>query len=100
MERLRYISRYWPVALCAVFYLYLVVHAFTGRQGLLRWVDYERDGARLELQLQQLTAQREALENRAARMDAAGVDLDWLDMKAREKLFYSHPKEITIWLDE
>jgi len=33
-------------------------------------------------------------------MDATGVDLDWLDVKAREKLFYSHPKEITIWLDE
>ena len=100
MERLRYIYRYWPVALCAVFYLYLVVHAFTGRQGLLRWVDYERDGARLETQLEQLTAQREALESRAARMDAGALDVDWLDQTSREKLFYSHPKEITIWLDE
>ena len=100
MERLRYISKYWPAALCAIFYLYLMVHAFTGRQGLLRWVDYERESVRLSQQLEQLTEQREGLETRAARMATSEVDIDWLDHQVRTKMFYSHPKEMTIWLDE
>jgi len=100
MERLRNISRYWPVMLCAIFYIYLILHAFTGRQGLMRWIDYQNEGRRLEVKLEQLTAERNALEMRSARMDRAAMDIDWLDQQAREKLFYSHPKEITIWLDE
>ena len=100
MERLRYIFRFWPFALCAIFYLYLILHAFTGRQGLLRWIDYRHDTERLSIKLEQLIAEREELEARAARMDSAALDVDWLDERAREKLFYSHPKEITIWLDE
>ena len=100
MERLRNISRYWPVMLCAIFYIYLILHAFTGRQGLLRWVDYERETDQLQAELTQLTLEREALEKRAARMDIAAMDMDWVEQQAREKLFYSHPKDITIWLDE
>jgi cell division protein FtsB len=100
MERLRLISRFWPVALCAVFYLYLMVHAFTGRQGLLRWVDYQKETQRLDVKYEQLSQERAALERRAALMDGHHVDLDWLDHAARENLFYSHPKDITIWLDD
>jgi len=77
-----------------------MIHAFTGRQGLLRWVDYEREGERLSEQLKQLTIEREGLEARAVRMADGEVDSDWLDHQSREKLFYSHPKEVTIWLDE
>ena len=100
MERLRIISRFWPVALCAVFYIYLAVHAFTGRQGLLRWIDYERETQSLQLKLDRLMAEREALEQREGYMAGPQLDVDWLDYKLRENLFYSHPKEITIWLDE
>lgn len=100
MERLRIISRYWPMALCAVFYIYLAVHAFTGRQGLLRWIDYERETQTLQNKLDRLTAQREALEQREGYMAGPTVDVDWLDQIMREKIFYSHPKDITIWLDE
>lgn len=100
MERLRLISRFWPVALCAVFYIYLMVHAFTGRQGLLRWVDYQNETQRLQLKYDKLSQERTALERRAALMGIDKVELDRLDQSARENLFYSHPKDITIWLDD
>ena len=99
MERLRIIFRFWPMALCAVFYIYLAVHAFTGRQGLLRWIDYERETNSLQIKLDRLVAEREALEQRESYMAGPHLDVDWLDYKLRENLFYSHPKEVTIWLD-
>jgi len=83
-----------------VFYAYLMLHAFTGRQGLLRWVDYQKETQRLSVEYQQLVSQREAIERRVALMDSDRVDLDRLDQSAREILFYSHPKDITIWLDD
>lgn len=100
MERLRLISRFWPAALCAVFYAYLMLHAFTGRQGLLRWIDYQQESQNLRVKHSQLVKEREALQRRAALMDRDHVDLDRLDQSARETLFYSHPKDITIWLDD
>ncbi len=100
MERLRVISRYWPIALCIMFYAYLMVHAFTGRQGLLRWMDYEQESQHLAVKHAQLVEQRQALERRAALMGPDKIDIDRLDQTARETLFYSHPKDITIWLDD
>lgn len=66
----------------------------------MRWIDYQNEGQRLEVKLEQLITEREALERRSERMDSAAMDIDWLGQQSREKLFYSHPKEITIWLDE
>lgn len=66
----------------------------------MRWVDYEKDIERKEARLAAVIAKREALEAHATSLKASQLDLDALDIKSREMLFVSHPKEKTIWLDQ
>ena len=100
MERLKYIRSKWPLFALITLYIYLAFHAFSGSQGLMRWVDYEKDIERNEARLAAVTAKREALEAHADSLKASQLDLDTLDIKSREILFVSHPKEKTIWLDQ
>jgi len=99
MERIRYIRNKWPIFALITLYIYLAFHAFSGSQGLMRWVDYEVDIRRNEIKLAAVTEKREALEDHANTLKADGLDLDKLDIKAREMLFVSQTKEKTIWLD-
>ena len=100
MERLRYIRQKWPIFALITLYIYLAFHAFSGSQGLMRWVDYEGDIRRNEIKLAAVTEKRKSLEARANALKADGLDLDKLDIKAREMLFASQTKEKTIWLDQ
>lgn len=100
MERLKYIRTKWPVFALITLYIYLAFHAFSGSQGLMRWVDYEGDIRRNEVKLAAITKKRIALETQANALKAEGLDLDQLDVKARKMLFVSQTKEKTIWLDQ
>jgi len=100
MERLKYIRNKWPLFALITLYIYLAFHAFSGSQGLMRWVDYENDIERNKAKLEAVTAKRKALEAHADSLKASQLDLDTLDIKSREILFTSHPKEKTIWLDQ
>lgn len=100
MERLRYIRNKWPTFALITLYIYLAFHAFSGSQGLMRWVDYENQIKRKEVKLEAITAKRVALEEHAKSLKAEGLDLDKLDIKAREMLFVSQTNEKTIWLDQ
>ncbi len=100
MERLRYIRSKWPVFALVTLYLYLAFHALSGSQGVMSWVDYKSDISRLETRLEAVTKQRETLETHANRLKASQLNLDVLDIKSREFLFVSRPKENTIWLDQ
>jgi len=100
MERLRYIRSKWPIFALIALYVYLAFHALSGSQGLMRWVDYEGDINRAEARLESVTEKREALEAHAEWLGSEQLDLDILDIKARELLFVSYPKENTIWLDQ
>lgn len=99
MERLKKIRNKWPLFALITLYVYLAFHAFSGSQGLMRWVDYENDIERNKVKLEAITARREALEAHADSLKASQLDLDMLDIKSREMLFVSRPKEKTIWLD-
>ena len=99
MNKFRRLRQSGPVfALCS-FYIYLAFHTLSGNQGLVSWVDYEADIVASQAELILLKAEREKLEARANRLKASQLDLDALDIKAREKVFLSHPSEFTIWLD-
>ena len=103
MDRLSYIRsirRKWPLFALITLYAYLAFHAFSGSQGLMRLVDYENDILKNEAKLAILTQKRLALEDHANALKAEGLDLDKLDIKARELLFVSGTKEKTIWLDQ
>ncbi len=80
-------------------YAYLAFHAFSGSQGLLSWMSYSDEAARLEVRLSDARAQREALEADVDALSADTLDLDALEITARRKLFISDTKEITIYLD-
>ncbi len=99
MERLKKIRNKWPLFALITLYVYLAFHAFSGSQGLMRWVDYENDIERNKIKLEAITARREALEAHADSLKASQLDLDMLDIKSREMLFVSRPNEKTIWLD-
>ena len=100
MERLKYIRSKWPLFALITLYVYLAFHAFSGSQGLMRWVDYENDIERNQAKLEAVTERRKALETHANSLKASELDLDMLDIKSREMLFVSRPKEKTIWLDQ
>ena len=100
MERLKYIRSKWPLFALITLYIYLAFHAFSGSQGLMRWVDYEKDIERNQVRLEAVTTKREALEAHVVSLKASQLDLDTLDIKSREMLFVSRPKEKTIWLDQ
>jgi cell division protein FtsB len=90
----------WPILALFVFYFYLAFHALSGNQGLMRWVDYQADITRNSAALEQLQAEREALQIRADSLAADNLNIDILDAQSRESLFVSHPNEYTIWLDQ
>lgn len=100
MAWLHQIRKGWPIAALCVFYLYLAFHALSGNQGLVRWVDYEQEIARNKAKLEAAILERETLEARANALKASQLDLDSLDIKARELAFLSHPQELVIWLNQ
>ncbi len=99
LSRLKSLKRHWSVYVIAGLYLYLAVHAVSGNQGLMRWVDYQETIAIHKKKLSALQAQRQDLENKAFHLKSDHLNLDALDVLAREKLFISHPNELTIFLD-
>lgn len=99
MEYIRKIRNSWPVLALCVFYIYLAFHALSGSQGLVSWVDYENDITKYQAELELLQEERQRLEKRTDALKASQMDLDALDIRARETAFVSHPNEFTIWLD-
>jgi cell division protein FtsB len=82
-----------------ILYAYLAFHAFSGSQGLMNWMNKEDQAVVLKSRLENIKSERLALERRVDALDVAHLDLDALDALSREKLHYSHPKDMTIWLD-
>ena len=89
----------WPVMAIIILYAYLAFHAFSGSQGLMNWMNKEEHAVTLRSELENIQSKRAALETRVDALDVAHLDLDALDALSREKLYYSHPKDMTIWLD-
>jgi len=100
IARLTFIKRNWGLFALIVFYGYLAFHALSGRQGLIRWVDYKADIGRHEITLEALQAERLAVERDVSQLKAEQLNLDALDMKAREVIFVLQANEMTIYLDQ
>jgi cell division protein FtsB len=76
------VKRRAPAAALLVFYLYIGFHAFSGSQGLVRWMEHaDRADHLVDL------------------LSADSLDLDTLDIEARQRLYVAKTNEITIWLD-
>lgn len=99
LPRLGSVKARIPALALIALYAYLAFHAFSGSQGLIRWIDYADRQDNLQKKLTALIGQREALDNQVQRLRADGLDLDVLDIQARKTLYVSGPNELTIWLD-
>lgn len=88
-----------PAAALLTFYLYIGFHAFSGSQGLVRWMEHADRADHLAVRLDALEARREALQAQVDLLSAGSLDLDTLDIEARRQLYVAKPGEITIWLD-
>ena len=93
------LQRRAPAAALTAFYLYLGYHAFSGSQGLVKWMEQSDRAAYLAAKAERLEAHRAELQADVDRLSADQLDLDTLDMVARERLFVAKEGEITIWLD-
>jgi cell division protein FtsB len=74
--------------------LYLAVHAVTGRQGLIAFMDLQKEERALISERAALVAERARLQTRVARLKPESLDLDYLDEKARALLAASEPGEL------
>lgn len=79
--------------------VYLAVHAVTGRQGLIAYIDLQQQEQSLSDERDALAAERAALEARAARMRPESLDLDYLDERARATLASGDPDELVFTIE-
>ncbi len=75
---------------------YLTYAALQGEHGLFRLFQIEAQQQRLEVELAQLRAERDLLENKVRRLSNDYLDLDLLDEQARRTLGYARPDEIIL----
>lgn len=79
--------------------LYLGAHAVTGRQGLVAYIELQARERVLASQLATLATDRAALEARAARLQPATLDLDYLDERARVLLAAGDSNELVFAIE-
>ncbi|MDG1523016.1 MAG: septum formation initiator family protein [Hellea sp.] len=99
MKRLESIKNKWPLISLLVLYMYLIFHAVSGSEGIIGYLDHEKEIALKEKTLLELSKDRKKLEKHALSLNSSELDIDKLDIKARQLLFVSDPNEKTIWLD-
>jgi cell division protein FtsB len=99
MKRLDTLKNKWPLISLLVLYMYLIFHAISGSEGIIGYLEYEKKINITEEILLKLSEDRKKLEKHAVSLNSSELDLDKLDIKARQLLFVSDPNEKTIWLD-
>ena len=75
---------------------YFVYHSIEGDRGLTAYVQLTERLAEAKAQLEEIQAERKALERRVKLLRADNLDPDMLDERARQILNYSRPDEIVI----
>lgn len=75
---------------------YLAYHAFIGERGFYAYLKQSRNLESTTIELAQIQAEREQLENRVHRLSDKSLDLDLLDEQARRVLGMAKPTEAVI----
>ncbi len=75
---------------------YFVYHSIEGDRGLLAYARLTERLADAHAQLEEVQAERQALERRVSLLRTDNLDPDMLDERARAVLNYSRPDEIVI----
>jgi cell division protein FtsB len=85
-------------AMAALIIGYFGVNAYTGAHGLKAKQDLAQQQAELTREIARARAERMAWEHRVALLRADSLDPDMLDERARVKLDYVHPRDLTLML--
>ena len=93
------IKRFIPSFFIAMAIAYFGYHALTGEQGVLNWLVIENEIRDTEIQLAEARAERERMEEVAARLRSDSLDLDYLDERARTVLNVAHPRDFIVEID-
>ena len=72
--------------------------AIAGPSGLLAWGEHNRRLAERQQEIKQVTAERDAIRNRVARLDPRHVDPDLAGELLRSNLNVVHPDEMVMLL--
>ncbi|MGU3493190.1 FtsB family cell division protein [Xanthobacteraceae bacterium A53D] len=75
---------------------YFAYHAYNGDHGLMAKRNYQQDVARLQAELDELKAQRHAMENRVSLLNPRNLDPDMLDEQGRRELDFIHVKDLVL----
>lgn len=93
------LKRRAPTVGLIVLYTYLAFHAFSGSQGVLSWMSYADEAEDLRGKLETRLAHHADLRAQVQALSNESLDLDALEIKARQNLYVSDVNEVTIWLD-
>jgi cell division protein FtsB len=85
-----------PTALLCFAIFYFAGHALTGEKGVIAWMGYKARIADLESEIERTSADVRALEERAARLREATLDLDYLEERARILVGVADPRDIIV----
>ena len=77
---------------------YFGVNAYTGARGLKAKQDIARKLADLTSELGRTKAERQRWEQKVSLLRDQSIDPDLLDERARAKLGYVHPRDLTLML--
>ena len=77
---------------------YFWAHAYSGEHGLRAKQDLVAQAADLMRELDSLKAERAAWEHRVELLRPNAVDPDLLEERARARLDYVHPRDLTLML--
>lgn len=75
---------------------YFVYHSIEGERGLVAYARLTQDVAQAKAQLEEVSAERKAVERRVSLLRADHLDPDMLDEQARLMLNLVRPDEIVI----
>ena len=81
----------------AVVLVYFAYHTVQGDRGLLSYMRVSQEVARAEAALEQVRADRLALEHKADLLRGDSLDLDMLEEQTRFTFNYLHPNELLIY---
>ncbi|XBQ15658.1 MAG: septum formation initiator family protein [Oceanicaulis sp.] len=95
------LKRFIPLVGFLLVIAFLGAHALTGEQGLRNRMALDADLAASRAELERLRGVRLQMEDRVARLDenGEGVDVDYLEERARAVLRFAHPDEIVVTID-
>jgi|GEM_PF-3647852 len=86
----------WALFALVLLYVYLTVHILSGSQGVTGWVDAEARADVLTQEVAALRLERARLTAEVESLATDSLELDVIDMRARERLFASREGELII----